>query len=626
MNAFTGPVPSDLYPPPPDKRADSLAIKQRIAELMSEKDGECYWRSLGNFLRGKIDRNEFQVETNRLLNSENLIGLHNSLVLSILHNSNLSSSTSDNVENSLNMSTSGEGWLKRKRAPPAPVPVKAKVKPEEKDPKRRKLKEIIMALSHRERTRLKQIATLKEKEAEQFRKQNSNQSKLPKSLSSSSILTRERTDDVMSTPLASKMKISSSTLYQDYMRCQQTPLCAEDKQLPDYDALKDRMSLIAYDCGLINGTESSAASLALIALEVHLKTILGDLLSLIRSDRTAVSQTECNRESSDSIVRTSAADRASVSQSPHFLPDSQCSYWSPRCSVNQPSSNLCLRDRKTQGLAPHLTARDFAAFSEISPHAFFRAHPGALERLISNQAFLEPNSSGDEEEEDEEVNLNGYSQASKDILRSRAHLGGNNWLDNSSTGLSNFSCVNRIVSHSSMKNQLGNRQSSSILSRTNSYSPRSLGKMAGRRLGKDGTASRSSSVFERLKSCGSPLNLNGQLSNSSRAEFGLSKVSSNGSRPEFHSLTNALRSDPHDNSCFSRSHSISYNFSKPNNLGPSLTHRNSINKMNGPVNGSGLDHCITNIERRSLSSANPKKSLAAELFPEEDEQFKRTGY
>ncbi|CAH7687956.1 transcriptional regulator of RNA polII, SAGA, subunit-domain-containing protein [Phakopsora pachyrhizi] len=448
------------------------------------------------------------------------------------------------------MSTSGEGWLKRKRAPPAPVPVKAKVKPEEKDPKRRKLKEIIMALSHRERTRLKQIATLKEKEAEQFRKQNSNQSKLPKSLSSSSILTRERTDDVMSTPLASKMKISSSTLYQDYMRCQQTPLCAEDKQLPDYDALKDRMSLIAYDCGLINGTESSAASLALIALEVHLKTILGDLLSLIRSDRTAVSQTECNRESSDSIILSApiGAHAAPVPGPSKEVNGKTTNTLSNQ--VNQPSSNLCLRDRKTQGLAPHLTARDFAAFSEISPHAFFRAHPGALERLISNQAFLEPNSSGDEEEEDEEVNLNGYSQASKDILRSRAHLGGNNWLDNSSTGLSNFSCVNRIVSHSSMKNQLGNRQSSSILSRTNSYSPRSLGKMAGRRLGKDGTASRSSSVFERLKSCGSPLNLNGQLSNSSRAEFGLSKVSSNGSRPEFHSLTNALRSDPHDNSCF----------------------------------------------------------------------------
>lgn len=70
------------------------------------------------------------------------------------------------------------------------------------------------------------------------------------------------------------------------MRCQQAPLCSESKQLPDSDTLKDRMSLIAYDFGLVNGVENSAASLAVIALEVHLKTLLGDLLSLIRSDRS----------------------------------------------------------------------------------------------------------------------------------------------------------------------------------------------------------------------------------------------------------------------------------------------------------------------------------------------------
>ncbi|KAA1079343.1 transcriptional coactivator hfi1/ADA1 [Puccinia graminis f. sp. tritici] len=49
----------------------------------------------------------------------------------------------------------------------------------------------------------------------------------------------------------------------------------------------------------------------------------------------------------------------------------------------QDSCNLCLPDLKTQGLAPHLTSRDVTALAEISPHAFGKTHPAALEWLIA---------------------------------------------------------------------------------------------------------------------------------------------------------------------------------------------------------------------------------------------------
>lgn len=171
-------------------------------------------------------------------------------------------------------------------------------------------------------------------------------------------------------------------LYQDYMRCQQAPICSESKQLPDFDTLKDRMSLIAYDSGLMNGVDKAASSLALIALEVHLKTLLGDLLSLIRSDRSvatpadsalSVDQTQVVESNSQTHIEPPIA---STSARPYSSPSDRADQASspskpvPISLANQAfqaSSNLRLRDLKTQGLAPHLTSRDVAALAEISP-------------------------------------------------------------------------------------------------------------------------------------------------------------------------------------------------------------------------------------------------------------------
>lgn len=157
------------------------------------------------------------------------------------------------------------------------------------------------------------------------------------------------------------------------------------------------MSLIAYDFGLVNGVENSAASLAVIALEVHLKTLLGDLLSLIRSDRS---------------------ESCPVASTSQLAPE--------RGTPPPASSSLRLRDLKTQGLAPHLTAKDFAGLAEISPHAFVRCHPGALERLVATHSFAEPVSS---DEEDRPIGpsttarLPSFSPRSSKKLASRSHLG-----------------------------------------------------------------------------------------------------------------------------------------------------------------------------------------------------------
>ncbi|KAI9603996.1 hypothetical protein H4Q26_003606 [Puccinia striiformis f. sp. tritici PST-130] len=320
LDQLTGAVPAELYPPKPTKRADTLAIKQAIAEALSEQDGLTYWTSLVKFIKGNLDPTEFHAQTAALLKSERLVGLHNALVLSILYNTTCLGPSTPNPDKesegpTTTTTTTGEGWHKRKRvtisASPTP-PTKPKPKSQEKTLKKRRLKQAVMALGQRERNRLKQIASLKDE-----LKLNSQKSLL----SSPYYLHPERTPNVMDTPLASKMKISSSTLYQDYMRCQQAPICSESKQLPNFETLKDRMSLIAYDSGLANGVDKT-----------------------------------CEFDSVDSLRGTfKDASRRSI----------------------------ILNSFGSIGLAPHLTSRDVAALAEISPHAFVRTHPPALERLIA---------------------------------------------------------------------------------------------------------------------------------------------------------------------------------------------------------------------------------------------------
>ncbi|POW11511.1 hypothetical protein PSTT_05268, partial [Puccinia striiformis] len=354
-------VPAELYPPKPTKRADTLAIKQAIAEALSEQDGLTYWTSLVKFIKGNLDPTEFHAQTAVCLNRKDWS------INPLQHNLSRSINTQSRQGN------------------------------EEKDPKKRRLKQAVMALGQRERNRLKQIASLKDE-----LKLNSQKSLL----SSPYYLHPERTPNVMDTPLASKMKISSSTLYQDYMRCQQAPICSESKQLPNFETLKDRMSLIAYDSGLANGVDKTASSIALIALEVHLKTLLGDLLSLIRSDRSVANPVETGDPSSttmatddqgthtmeqatsiDAPIDSSSSSSARPDSSPSTnltRPDTVSTsptkasgtiVGSASQTFHQASSDLRLRDLKTQGLAPILP--------EISPHAFVRTHPPALERLIA---------------------------------------------------------------------------------------------------------------------------------------------------------------------------------------------------------------------------------------------------
>ena len=51
---------SSLLPQPPNNtRADLLSLKQRLATLLPQEQGKLYWTSLGQFVTGKINREEW---------------------------------------------------------------------------------------------------------------------------------------------------------------------------------------------------------------------------------------------------------------------------------------------------------------------------------------------------------------------------------------------------------------------------------------------------------------------------------------------------------------------------------------------------------------------------------------
>ena len=51
-------------------RADTLALKEALAELLPPEQGQDYWNALGNLLVGRITRDEWEEECRNLLSPE----------------------------------------------------------------------------------------------------------------------------------------------------------------------------------------------------------------------------------------------------------------------------------------------------------------------------------------------------------------------------------------------------------------------------------------------------------------------------------------------------------------------------------------------------------------------------
>lgn len=70
----------------------------------------------------------------------------------------------------------------------------------------------------------------------------------------------------VSKPLAPP--IAQQPLQAEYNRGAHAPLCFDSKELPDFESMRDRMTAVAMENGLMGGVQDTAVELMLHALEV----------------------------------------------------------------------------------------------------------------------------------------------------------------------------------------------------------------------------------------------------------------------------------------------------------------------------------------------------------------------
>jgi hypothetical protein len=146
--SFTGSIQSELYPPTINSISDSFAIKQKLIELIKSEHRLQYWSAFQDFIKAKIDRRKLNkmwvgsqilidLVISSLSSSERYLSwvikltccyflsfclcllrtveLHDSFVLSILHNTTTPESPSINTPGRPNLYTTGQGWYERKQ-------------------------------------------------------------------------------------------------------------------------------------------------------------------------------------------------------------------------------------------------------------------------------------------------------------------------------------------------------------------------------------------------------------------------------------------------------------------------------------------------------------------------------
>ncbi|KAG0082570.1 hypothetical protein BGZ93_002370 [Podila epicladia] len=214
-----------LPPPPTDKdgRQDVLLLKQQLAEALGD-NGPSYWQALTDFVSGKLNRQEFDFYANLYLSRRNA-PLHNQFILANIHNAQRDAPPP---------TTRSVGWSKGK---------KTKEGAKEQEPKRRKIKNQVMSLGKAERERIKSL-----------KEQNRNNGAVKQKLKEHRI----------SKPLAPPLSQPSTA---EYNRGAHAPLCFDSKELPDFEAMKDRMTAIAMENGLLGGVHDDCIELMLHALE-----------------------------------------------------------------------------------------------------------------------------------------------------------------------------------------------------------------------------------------------------------------------------------------------------------------------------------------------------------------------
>ncbi|CEI92775.1 hypothetical protein RMCBS344292_07028 [Rhizopus microsporus] len=236
-------------------RQDVLAIKQQLADALGE-NGPLYWDALRDFVMGRLNRQEFDFYANLYLSRQHA-HLHNAFILSTVHNAQ--TDTPPPSKHGL------VGWAKRKRGKDGLLAEGG----QDMDPKKKRLKMDVMALSKADRERLKALV------------KSGDRNKL-KPYVDRLLGTRVSRPPQLPIPLNQL----PPTYSQEYSKGLMAPLCIDMKGLPTADALHSRMTSIAIENGLLGGIGEDVVNIMLFAAESYIKSSITSAITKRRINRS----------------------------------------------------------------------------------------------------------------------------------------------------------------------------------------------------------------------------------------------------------------------------------------------------------------------------------------------------
>ncbi|KAF9948246.1 hypothetical protein BGZ70_002301 [Mortierella alpina] len=363
-----------------DGRQDVLLLKQQLAEALGD-NGPSYWQALTDFVSGKLNRQEFDFYANLYLSRKNA-PLHNQFILANIHNAQKEAPPP---------STRSVGWAKGKKDKDGKLL-------KEKDPKRRKIKNQVMSLGKAERERIKSLKEHHKNSGAVKHKVKEHRSLKP-----------------LAPPIA------QPGLLTEYNRGAYAPLCFDSKELPDFEAMKDRMTAVAMENGLMAGVQEGAVELMLHALESHIKSIISNCIIKLRTNRALgitvpkrdLVQSETHQHNT-TLTSTAAGSASGTQAGSASLFENFGSSSHDSAMENAPAgdSSGYQASYNTGGgnfkRTTTITAKDLAFAIDISPSMLVE-NPVNVERLMS--ILMEEES----EEEDEDVDMDEHDEMSSTI-------------------------------------------------------------------------------------------------------------------------------------------------------------------------------------------------------------------
>ncbi|CAG8488591.1 6616_t:CDS:2 [Acaulospora colombiana] len=233
----------------PSERIDTYEIKRQLNDCLGE-DASIYWNAFKRLIYCKIRRQDFEQIVRPLLNEH--FELHNMMLFAILNNCIYEDPPPppDQPVNKKKRGRDGDDEQQMRKNDAA------------RDPKKRKMKELIMSLPREDRERIK-------------------------ANKGSSRVENTQSDHLyLSLPPPGPERLPMYSFEEQQFISQpdpeRVPTCHEMKALPDHNTLFEMISQIANSHGITN-VSKECADLLNYGLESHLKNIIGNCLQKSRS-------------------------------------------------------------------------------------------------------------------------------------------------------------------------------------------------------------------------------------------------------------------------------------------------------------------------------------------------------